>query len=196
MNNIASVTLSTQHLELIAATLDHICAEIDAPERLTSLLHAQVEPGWPPGEYDRDAQEFFRDRLQEGGKAAIGWYSWYAVQRGTLNQRSVLVGAGGYFGPPNEIGEVEIGFSVMPTWQGLGYATEIARALIEYAFTDRRVNKVIAHTACGNVASCRVLEKCGFRSVGGDAQSGNCLFEIRRTLTDNTTKILGDTLQS
>jgi len=64
------IKLSTNRLELIAATLDHICAELEAPERLPFLLDAEVEPGWPPGEYDRGAQEFFRDRLKEGGVAA------------------------------------------------------------------------------------------------------------------------------
>ncbi len=114
MNNIAPVTLSTPRLELIAATLEHICAEIGAPGCLSSLLHARVEPGWPPGEYDGDAMKFFRDRLQEGGEAVVGWYSWYAVQRATPDQPSILIGAGGYFGPPNDAGEVEIGFSIMP----------------------------------------------------------------------------------
>ncbi|GAK57620.1 acetyltransferase, GNAT family protein [Candidatus Vecturithrix granuli] len=177
MNNI---TLSTQRLELIAATLEHLCAELDAPERLASPLNAQVAPGWPPGEYDRDAQEFFRDRLKEGGSAAIGWYSWYAVRRATPGQPPALVGAGGYFGPPGESGEIEIGFSVIPAWQALGYATEIARALVERAFADVHVNNVIAHTAPENLASRKVLEKCGFHYVGLDADSGNCLFEIQR----------------
>jgi RimJ/RimL family protein N-acetyltransferase len=180
MNKSKTVKLSTNRLELVAATLDHICAELEAPERLASLLNAQVEPGWPPGEYDRNAQEFFRDRLKEGGVAVIGWYSWYAVRRGSPYQPSVLVGAGGYFGPPNEEGEVEIGFSVMSVWQGLGYAIEMAEALIENAFTDIRVKKVIAHTTPVNLASCKVLEKCRFRYVCRDEESGNNLFEILR----------------
>ncbi len=180
MSESNSVKLSTNRLDLIAATLDHICAEIEAPERLASLLNAQVETGWPPGEYDRDAQEFFRDRLKEGGEAAIGWYGWYAIQRGTSDRSSVLVGTGGYFGPPSEVGTVEIGFSVMPAWQGLGYATEIAEALIENAFTDMRVRKVIAHAAPVNLASCKVLEKSRFRFVCREEESGNNLFKISR----------------
>ncbi|MCD4846876.1 MAG: GNAT family N-acetyltransferase [Candidatus Aegiribacteria sp.] len=180
MNESKSIKLSTNRLELIAATLDHVCAELEAPERLASLLNAQVEPGWPPGEYDRDAQEFFRDRLKEGGVAVIGWYGWYAVRCGSPYQPSVLVGAGGYFGPPSEEGEVEIGFSVMPAWQGLGYATEIAETLIENAFTDIQVQKVIAHTTPVNLASCKVLEKCGFRYVCRNEESDNNRFEILR----------------
>jgi hypothetical protein len=46
-----SVKLSTDRLELVATTFDHIRAEMEAPERLESLLNAQVEPSWPPGEY-------------------------------------------------------------------------------------------------------------------------------------------------
>jgi RimJ/RimL family protein N-acetyltransferase len=183
MNESKSVKLSTNRLELIATTLDHICAEMEAPERLESLLNAQVEPSWPPGEYDRDAQEFFRDRLKEGGVAVIGWYNWYAVKRGSVDHPSVLVGAGGYFGPPSEEGEVEIGFSVMPAWQGLGYATEMAELLIENAFTDIRVKKIIAHTTLVNSASCKVLEKCGFRYVCRNEESGKSLFEILRNIS-------------
>lgn len=179
MRNTTSLTLSTHRLTLIAATCEHLHAEIDAPERLTSLLHARVEPGWPPGEYDRDAMEFFRERLQENSPENAGWYSWYAIRRATSEYPPVLIGAGGYFGPPNATGEVEIGFSVMPAWQGVGYATEIAKALIEHAFTDPRVKSVIAHAASGNVASCRVLEKCGFRDVGTDDNTGTRRFEIR-----------------
>ena len=172
--------LSTDHLDLIAATLDLVQAELESPEHLASQLCATVEPGWPPGEYDQEAQEFFRDRLAEGGEAARGWYNWYAVQRPGTHQPSIIVGAGGYFGPPSEDGEAEIGFSVMPSWQGRGFATEIAGALIQNAFRDRRVQRVVAHTTAANPASRRVLEKCGFAYVARDEDAGNLYFEIQR----------------
>ena len=172
--------LSTNRLDLVAATLDHIHAELEAPERLSSLLNALVEPGWLPGEYDRGAQEFFCDRMNEGGAAIIGWYVWYAILRKSPDVPAVLIGSGGYFGPPNDEGDVEIGFSVMPSRQGSGYATEIAEALIRNAFADLRVRKVIAHTTPSNLASCKVLEKCGFRRTREPEESGNILFEILR----------------
>jgi len=171
--------LRTNRLDLTAATLDHITAEMESPEHLVRLLGTQVEPGWPPGEYDRDAQEFFVCRLKEGGISVVGWYIWYAVRREEENQPSILVGAGGYFGPPNEGGEVEIGFSMMPSMRGHGYATEMTKALVSNAFRDLRVQKVIAHTTPDNMASVKVLEKSGFRYVCRD-QSGNDVFEILR----------------
>lgn len=172
--------LSTNRLDLIPAALEHVSAELEDPQRLASILNARIEPGWPPGEYDRGAQEFFRERLKEGGAHAAGWYSWYAVRRADDAHPSVLVGAAGYFGPPNENGEVEIGLSVMPVWQGKGFATEIIKALIENAFNDSRVRTIIAHTTTSNVASCRALEKCAFRRVHEDETSGDICFEISR----------------
>lgn len=182
MNEPKTTRLSAKRLDLIAATLDLVCAELETTECLASLLQARVEPGWPPGEYDRGAQLFFRDRLQEGGAGVIGWYSWYALRRGTEQQPPVLVGAGGYFGPPSEEGVVEIGFSILPAWQNLGYATELAEGLVRNAFADPRVQRVIAHAVPLNLASRRVLEKCGFRFVWLDEEPGNILYAIARNL--------------
>ena len=90
--------LSTNRLDLVAATLDHVLAELESNARLAALLIAKVDSAWPPGEYDRQAQEFFRGKLQEGGDATVGWYSWYVILRGDSDESSVLVGAAGFLG--------------------------------------------------------------------------------------------------
>lgn len=179
MHGLRPGRIFTKRLELAAATPEHVLAELEDPRRLAFLLNAAVEPGWPPGEYDRNAQEFFRERLLEGGPAAIGWYSWYAIRREGHGGPDVLAGAGGYFGPPDGEGEVEIGFSVMPAWRGLGFATEMAEALIFNAFADPRVFRVVARMEPRNSASRRVLEKCRFR-CSGDDEAGNRRYEILR----------------
>jgi len=56
----------------------------------------------------------------------------------------------------------------------------MARTLIDNAFADSRVRKVIAHTTDDNVASSRVLEKCGFVCVRTNEEFGNKRFEILR----------------
>ncbi len=178
MNTPKPVAMSTGSLEMIAATPDHLAAENESPECLASLLNALVEPGWPPGEYDRDAREYFQERLEEGGADVAGWYVWYALRKGESGGPSVLVGAGGYFGPPDDDGTVEIGFSVMPGWRELGCATEMAGMLVRRAFADGRVQKVVAHAAPANPMSRRVLEKCGFFFVSRDETSGDNRFEV------------------
>jgi [ribosomal protein S5]-alanine N-acetyltransferase len=173
--------LQTPRLTLIATTLEHIQAELEAPERLTILLDAYVSPTWPTGEYDRSAMEFFRDRFEEGGKEVEGWYGWYAIRPADMEFPRALVGVGGYIGPPNDEGIVEIGYSVLPEWQRKGYATEIVKALVEQAFHHDRIVKVIAHTKESVPASIGVLLKCGFQSVGAEPDE-TLRFERQRTL--------------
>jgi RimJ/RimL family protein N-acetyltransferase len=57
----------------------------------------------------------------------------------------------------------EIGFIFAPDYQGRGYATEAARALIDFAFDGMGFHRVIGRTEARNVASARVLEKLGMR---------------------------------
>ena len=72
----------------------------------------------------------------------------------------------GFTGPPNDTGVVEIAYSIAPAYQGKGYATEAARALIEIARAEPAVRLICAHTLAERNASSRVLEKCGLRKVG------------------------------
>ena len=57
--------------------------------------------------------------------------------------------------------EVGLYWAIVPTQQGRGYATEAARAVLSYLFTQERLGRVIATTGCGNLASRRVMEKLG-----------------------------------
>lgn len=69
--------------------------------------------------------------------------------------------------PPNEVwGVGEIGYFIDPDHWGNGYATEALDLLCEYAFEERRLNKLYAKTYARNPASCRVLEKVGFEEEG------------------------------
>ena len=78
----------------------------------------------------------------------------------------IVVGKSGFKGPPAADGVVEIAYRVVPDYQGKGYATEAAQALVAFAFSSGRVRVVRAHTLPERNASTRVLAKCGFRHVG------------------------------
>ncbi len=165
----------TRRLDLIPASPGHLEAELASPACLAALLDATVPDGWPPGEYDRPAIEFFRARLTQHPEC-LGWYSWYAIERDPEGKKGRLAGAGGYFGPPTADGSVEIGYSIMPEFRGRGLAGELAHALGERAFTTTGVTHVLAHTRPENLASVRVLERCGFRPAGPGREEGSIRF--------------------
>ncbi|NQZ81972.1 MAG: GNAT family N-acetyltransferase [Colwellia sp.] len=163
-------------LELISSSAEHIRIELNTPEKLGAKLNAIVSGAWPSGEYDKDAMEFFLKCFKEGGENAKGWYGWYAINIDPNDGVRELVGSGGYFGPPDSSGIVEIGYSILPSWQRRGYATELVKILVGNAFSFESINKVIAHTDTENIASVGVLNDCGFKQK--TSQEDNLYFEL------------------
>ncbi len=76
-------------------------------------------------------------------------------------QTALVIGGAGFFGPPSQ-GMVEIGYGVVKSHRGRGYATEVVLALCEYAMSQTAVNRIIATADVANPGSVRVLQKSGF----------------------------------
>ena len=65
-----------------------------------------------------------------------------------------------------EINEWEIGWTIrMEDW-GIGYASEAAHRMLEFAFHDISAHRVVAFCHEKNTASVRVMEKIGMRKEG------------------------------
>lgn len=63
-------------------------------------------------------------------------------------------------------GDIEIGYLLRPSACGRGYATEICKRMLRFAFQEALLNEVVASVDEGNVASKNVLEKSGFLNAG------------------------------
>jgi RimJ/RimL family protein N-acetyltransferase len=59
--------------------------------------------------------------------------------------------------------QAEIGYVIHPDYQGRGYATEAIRPVLDLAFAELGVHRVVGRLEARNVASARVLEKVGMR---------------------------------
>jgi [ribosomal protein S5]-alanine N-acetyltransferase len=62
--------------------------------------------------------------------------------------------------------DVEVAYHFAKAAWGKGYATEITRALVAYAFANSELPRIVGVTYPQNAPSQRVLLKAGFRSVG------------------------------
>lgn len=60
----------------------------------------------------------------------------------------------------------ELGYWLGPSAWGRGYATEAARVLVEHTFATTELTRLEGRVFAWNPASCRVLEKAGFRREG------------------------------
>jgi RimJ/RimL family protein N-acetyltransferase len=91
--------------------------------------------------------------------------NWYGVM--VKKEGGARVGMAGFSSNtiPDEPG-LELSWFVLPVYQGQGFASEITRALLDFAFTRAGAELVLAETHPDNPASNRVLEKLGFACLG------------------------------
>jgi RimJ/RimL family protein N-acetyltransferase len=171
--------LVTPRLRVVPATPAMISAELDDHSRLAALLDAAIPPDWPPEHHDQETLRFWHQQL--GRLGAAGWWMHYAVL--TDAPTPTLVGSVGYKGPPTD-GLVEIGYSVVPSWQRRGLATEASRALVEAAW-KRGAEVVLAHTFEHLEPSIGVLRKLGFERLE-PTDAGELEFTLRRPELENS----------
>lgn len=67
--------------------------------------------------------------------------------------------------------QIEIGFTISPQYQRKNVATEALSYFLRYVFGELNRHRVIATTDVKNIASCRLLERLGFRREGHFVQN-------------------------
>jgi ribosomal-protein-alanine N-acetyltransferase len=123
---------------------------------------ARMRAALPPDDVEVAADhptEFSAGVAQQVGKGSpLGPFFLHRAED------DVVVGeiGGGFVAP----GVVEIGYAVVPSCWGRGYATEAVRALAARAHEAPGIEQMIAHTPLDRPASGRVLEKAGFAFAG------------------------------
>jgi RimJ/RimL family protein N-acetyltransferase len=165
--------LSNSRLRLVEATPALIDAELDGQAQLAAALGAEPPVDWPPKYHDAETLRFWREQLVRPG--AEGWWLYYVLLR--AEALPILVGTVSYKGPPQD-GVVEIGYSMVASYQRRGLATEASRALIEAAW-GRGVEAVLAHTLAHLEPSLGVLRKLGFEPAGSN-EAGELEFRLAR----------------
>jgi ribosomal-protein-alanine N-acetyltransferase len=83
-----------------------------------------------------------------------------------LKESGQLIGSCGIRKASVTAHEADIGYELAPEHWGHGYATEAARAIVQFGFAELRVHRIWAWCIADNVASIRVLEKLGLKLEG------------------------------
>lgn len=79
-----------------------------------------------------------------------------------LKENKVSIGLCGLIKRPT-LENVDIGFALMPEYEGKGYAYEAAAATMEYAQNKLSLTKIVAITVRENERSLKLLHKLGLR---------------------------------
>lgn len=171
-------TTQTQRLDLFPLNKTQLQQFLEQPNVL------EQELGFPVSRaiVTETVQRAIRMKLAKMDRAEPRQFAWYTYWLIVVRAGPFGAGLAGFKGIPSPSGEVEIGYGIDPQYQGKGYMTEAARALIDWAFQEPSCRAVIAlNTKKWNVASQRVLLKSGMtvNEETDDAFS----FRIERTTT-------------
>lgn len=159
-------------MRLVPATAKLARMEVVDRARFAEDLGAVVPEDWPP-ELARDAIEWFAQQL-EADPGRVGWMGWYGVM---LDSGDPVLGMGaGFLGPPQE-GTIEVGYSVLPSFQRKRYATEMVGAIVDWALSHPEVRTVYAEVDATNEPSLRLLQRLGFRECGAGRDPGHIRLE-------------------
>lgn len=120
---------------------------------------------------------------------ALWWAPWELRGRGGKAPAAVL-GDMGFKGAP-ESGAVELGYGLEEPHRGRGYATEAAKALADWAFSQEGVYFIEAEAEADNAASLRVLEKLGFKPDGMGAEGPRFVLERPRMVLGSLCMCVG-----
>jgi ribosomal-protein-alanine N-acetyltransferase len=94
------------------------------------------------------------------------WGPYTLVEKVT----GLCIGGVGFKGQPDAVRSVEIGYGVSASRQGHGFVSEAVGRLCDLARVEG-AHRIVAETDGANLASQRVLEKCGFTHFTNDADS-------------------------
>lgn len=143
-------TLTTSRLTLRPLTL---ADDVSLHRIMNEPDIMQYFPNTDPPDMER-VQRIIANQLNHWQEHHLGW--WAVVPHG----QTELIGWNGLQYLP-ETDEVEVGYLLSQQFWGRGYATEGAKASIQFGFEKFNFGEIIGLTHPENTASQNVLKKCG-----------------------------------
>jgi ribosomal-protein-alanine N-acetyltransferase len=173
----AVLPLETERLTIRAFTMD----DLDDVYQLLDMELGEVDFGSEHAQTLNERRDWLQWTVMSYRQLAALYQPPYGDRAVVLKQSGQLIGACGFVPCLNAFGQLptfstaeaglaglnspEFGlfYAISPACQGQGYATEAAKALIDFAFNTLKLRRVVATTTYDNAASISVMRKIGMR---------------------------------
>lgn len=133
----------------------------DAPEVFAMYSDREVTRYWSFAAWTDPAQAeaWLAERIGWGPPSV---YGWAMADRGDDR----FIGTTALFSLSGPLHRAELGYSLMPSLQGRGLATEAVRRALDFGFDTLGLERIEADVDPRNEASCRLAERLGFQREG------------------------------
>lgn len=109
-----------------------------------------------------DIRARFESRLMPWEKTVSHWLCLVVRDR----ESAQSVGLTGFLPELSPLQQAEVGYAMLPSFQGQGFAKESLIAVLAFGFQQCLFHKMKATVTVGNDASRGLLERCGFQLEG------------------------------
>lgn len=169
MNLIGSKTIETERLILRSST-------IEEQKRLWEILMNPKINKWyltsakskvdNKDHWTWETQEkFYRSKVEKANNNDVFVWSIFLKPNYTISGKEEVIGQISAQENGNDIEIRDVGWFIDEKYQNNGYASEAAKAMIDYMFKEVRISKILSGAVKDNIPSCKIFEKLGFKKI-------------------------------
>ena len=168
--------IKTARLRLIplnAAMLEALGKGRNQLEHLLGLQLSDLQISSGMEEEIAEALEFWQEFTRTDPEHFYWGTNWEIV----LEAENRTIGGIGMGGPPNQYGQVTVGYHIDVRRHRQGFGTEALAGLRDWAMRQPSCTSMLAFTPVDNIPSQKVLARCGFELVEQVEEAGiECYF--------------------
>ncbi len=170
MNLIGSKTIETERLILRSSKMKEqkrlweilMIPEVNKWYLTSSKKHANNPEHWTW----ENQEKFYKSKVLNANNKDVFVWSIFLKPEYTNNGCEEIIGQISAQESGENITIRDVGWFINPIYQGKGYATESAHAMINYMFKEVKILKISSIAVKDNISSCRIFEKLGFNKTG------------------------------
>jgi len=169
--------LTAERLALLALDRDLAALQAGSRTAFFNAIAVRHEALWPPAPFETAAFDWAAKNLAHDPEGQ-GWYGWAILANEGERSPPRLVGIAALIGRPDEDGDVELAFGLLPDFRGRGFAQETVRTLAAWSFANG-ARRVVVHLDAEDVHAASTLQKSGFADTREPPYPGVARWALR-----------------
>ena len=125
-------------------------------------------------------EKFYKSKVDKANNSDVFGWSIFLKSEYSNSNTEEIIGQVTAQENGSDLTIRDVGWYIDPKYQGMGYATEAAKAMIKYMFELVEIEKIISGAVKDNIGSCKIFEKIGF------IKTGEITHESKYTFYDGT----------
>lgn len=110
-------------------------------------------------------EKFYESKVRRAENSDVFVWSVFLKPSYTYSGKTEVIGQVSAQENGDDIRVRDVGWFIDKKYQGNGYATEAAKAMIDYMFKEVNINCISSGAVKDNISSCKIFEKLGFNKT-------------------------------